>query len=424
MNQTPFNNSTDKKKWIKLAIIAGIILVVATVATVVLMMANKPKGQNEQGAKPPEGPSEFAMSMSGTAVSYAGTPQYDACGLVSFDTIRSTVNNYQALLDMNGTDKKPTDPLTIEHNYVDRNISAPLGNDGQPRSTGTTIGGDGKKDASSFVSTNDANCWYGQGHDLSLGLGKVFAKVFVTQKPTPLSGDFTAYLATLQKAASQGGIDAYVESQADSSGFFTGIVTNTSQGVAVIFKASTKELGQKGTTEIANALSQPSKGPVNLKYPKGWSSMPNPCSLLTATDFEQATGKPASALAEDTLGLNEIGGRMMQRSCERLEVERLDGSPISKSTVTVRTANTTSAAQKYLADLKANNASTFTPLQQKPDGIDEAYVRTTGDKYEINMRVGAVFIGMDISKEDTKDASAKAYVERLLPSVRAVAKRF
>lgn len=424
MDQPPFKNSMDRKKWIKVAVMAGGILVVALAVIVILVAINKPKAPDNNNAKVPGGPSEFVMSSAGTPINYAGSPQYDACGLVSFDTIRGTVKDYQTLLDMNGTDKKPSDPLTIEHNYVDRDIAAPLGKDGESRPAGTTIGGNGQKDASSFVSTNDSNCWYGQGKDLSLGLGSVFAKVFVTQKPTPISGEFTAYLGTLKKAASQDGIDAYVEPQTDSSGFFTGIVTNMARGVVVVFKASSQELGQKGTTEIANALSQAPKGPVNMKYPKGWVAMPNPCRLLTAEDFEQATGKPASALAEDTMGLNEIGGRLMQRTCERLEVERLDGSPISKSVVTARVADTVENAKKYMEDLKTDNTSKFMPLRQKLDGVDEAYVRESGENaYEINLRRGNVFIAMDISKEGTKDTSADVYAERLLPSVRAAIDR-
>ena len=423
------SNIPNNKKWIKRAALAGVILVGAIITLIIVTVANKPQDQAEQKQEAPKGSKEFVMTTGEKAVNYAGSPVYDACGLISFDTIRKTVNNYQAILDMNGTDKKPGSPLTIEHNYIDRDIPAPLGKDGQPRPTAKVIGESGETDASSFVSASDSNCWYGQGNDLSIGIGKTFAKVYVTQKPTPLSADFTAYLATLQKAASQGGLDGYVEPRADSSGFFTSIITNVSQGVAVVLKASTKALGEKGSIEIIETLSKAPKGPMNLTYPLEWVSMPNPCTLLTASDFQRITDRSASALAEDQLTLNEIGGRIMTRTCERLEVERLDNTPIAKTEVTVRVGKTEEATKKYVEDLKAGKVGGAKPeithLKQKIEGADDLYVsaaksndgKTTG--YEINARVGrllVVFFTKDL--DSGLDPSADAYVDRMLPTVR------
>ncbi|HEU5122027.1 MAG TPA: hypothetical protein VFT59_04215, partial [Candidatus Saccharimonadales bacterium] len=369
--------STDKKTWTKRAVVAASIIAVAIIVVIILVLANQPKSQTEEASRTPAGPEEFTMTTEDRVVTYAGSPVYDACGLISFDTVRKTVNNYQTLLDMNGTDKKPSEPLTIEHNYIDRTISVPLGKDGQPHPTGATVGQEGVS-SSSFVSDADANCWYGQGNDLSLGIGKTFAKVYVTQKPTPFSADFTAYLGTLQKVGSEGGIDVYVEPKTDTSGFFTSIITNVERGTAVIFKAASRELGEKGTVEISQTLSSAPKGPMNLTYPLGWSSMPNPCTLLTGEDFRRITERPASALAEDRLTLNEIGGRIMTRSCERLEVERLDNTPIAKTEVTVRVGNTEEATKKYVEDLKSGNLNEvkteIVPLKQKVDGADDAYI--------------------------------------------------
>lgn len=418
---TPSIQKSKKKLWL---VIAAVVVVI--IATALLLMAiDKPKEQAERTQNTDVGSKEFKITAGKTPVKYAGNPVYDACDLLPFDTIRKNVNNYQKLLDMVGTDKKPSDPLTIEHNYIDSDITTPLGKDGQPHPTGvtmTTAGGQQGVSASSFVSADDSNCWYGQGSDLSIGVGKTFAKLYVTQKPTPLSNDLMSYLGTLNKAASKGGLDIYVEPQTDSSGFFTSIISNTTTGAVAILKASTSELGEKATLEVADRLSNSPHGPINVTYPLSWSSMPNACALLTRDDFQQFTSRPASATAEDTITQSEIGGRLMQRSCERLEVERVDGTPISKSNVTVRLASDENAAKKYVEDLKKDNA--MAPIKQKINLADEVYIRTIREgAYEINMRLGATFIAMDITVEGGKDTSADAYAARMLPAVKQVAEK-
>lgn len=412
-----------------MATIAAAIVVIA--GAVFLLTRDKPATPQPQTSNNTKGTEQFAVTSAGSTVKYAGHSVYDACSFVSFDTIRSTVNNYQKILDMNGTDKKPSQPLTIEHNYIDRNISRPLGKDSQPRPTATTIGGTNATTASSFISSSDSNCWYGQGNDLSLGIGKTFAKVYVTQKPTPLSADLLRYLSTLKPAGSEGDIDAYVEPATDNGGFYTGIVTNKKAGVVVFVKASTQELGQKATIEASERLAKGPAAPINLTYPLGWVKMPNPCTLFTADDFQQATGKPASALAEDVMGLNEIGGGIMQRSCERLEVERLDGTPISKSNVTIRMGRDENAAKQYLKTLRESPKDTFDlqPLKNKPDFADEAYVtrvnngkKVTG--YEFDMRIGQTVIVLLVDTDSGADASTDAFVGRILPLAQKVADRY
>ena len=431
MDQNSYPQDTRGKKWIKPAIIAGLVIIVAIITTVIIVSLNKPSDEPKTPQTAQKGPDEFEMKTIGSAVKYAGNTVYDACGLVPFDTIRSTVNNYQKLLDMNGTDQKPTDPLVIEHNYIDRDIARPLGNDDQSRSTGTTFGGNGTQGVGAFLSDSDSNCWYGQGKDLSLGTGKTFAKAYVIQKPTPLSADLTAYLATLNKAASQDGMDVYVEPQADSSGFYTGIVAKPTDGAVAVFKAANKELAEKGTVAMSETLSHKPKGPMNLTYPQGWVAMPNPCSLLTADDFQQITGKPASALAEDTMTLNEIGGRIMQRRCERLEVERLDGSPITKTYAVVRVGNSEEAAKKYVDEVKKNTSDTIEiqPIKQKISLADDVYVTVAheGDKvvsHELNMRVGNGVITLAAELESGADKSVDAFVARMLPTAKAAAEKY
>jgi hypothetical protein len=430
--QLPQKLDPKKKRLLVIGIIAVILLGVI-MAIFVFSAINKSKVGEKETAKDSQtatGPKEFRMVADNAPVKYAGYPVYDACGLISFDTVRKTINNYQTLLDMNGTDQKPKDPLTIEHKYIDRDITSPLGKDGQPRPTGTTIGAEGLS-ASSFISEADTNCWYGQGESPSIGQGNTFAKLYVTQRPTPLSSDLTTYLGSLQKAASQAGIDAYVEPKADSGGFITSIVTKTADGVAVFIKSSTKDFGQKATLDVMEALSQGPKGPMNLEYPRGWSKMPNPCKLLSADDFQRLTERPASALAEDTLGLNEIGGRLMSRSCERLEVERLDGSPIAKTYVTVRMGMTESDTKNYVKGIKEGELGKFKihPLKQKIQLADDAYIKAvmSGDKavsYELDMRINQAVIVLAVDSDKGVDASPDAFAARILPIARSVAERY
>lgn len=427
-NQNVSVSEKKQRKWLLPAIIGGAVILIAG-GVLAFFLLSKPTEQ-PQPVPQTEGPESFSMSMDDAAVTYANNPVYDACGMISFDTLRSTVNNYQTLLDMNGTDQKPTDPLTIEHRYIDRNIPSPLDKDDEPRPTGTKIGDSGT-DSTVFINDNDSNCWYGQGTNLSLGIGKTFAKVYVTQKPTPLSGDLINYLRTLNKAGEEGDIAAYVEPQTDSGGFFTGIVTNEKKGVAVFIKAATQDLASKATTEASEKLAAAPKGPVNLNYPDGWSKMPSPCMLLTADDFQQATGKPARALAEDTMGLNEIGGRLMQRSCERLEVNRLDGSPIAKSNVTVRMGRDEDSAKAYVDTLKNNDEDAFDiqPLKQKIAIADDAYMKVVKDGetvkgYEFDMRIGQAVIVLAIDTDQGLDQSADAFAGRMLPTAQAVASQY
>ncbi len=417
----------QRKQLLLVSIVAAAILLIGGGALAFILLRPQPK----PAAPAVSQSKDFVMTTDGDPIVYGGNTVYDACGLIAFDTIRSNVNNYQTLLDMNDTDQKPSDPLTIEHRYFDRNIASPLGKDEQPRPTAKKIGSDATTDASSFISTADSNCWYGQGSDLSLGIGKTFAKVSVTQKPTPLSSDLLTYLGTLNKAGAEGDIIAYVEPKTDTGGFYTGIVTNKKSGVVVFVKTATKELATKATVEVSDKLAAQPKAPMNLTYPLGWSKMPNPCTLLSADEFTQATGKPASALAEDVMKLNEIGGKMMQRSCERLEVERLDGTPIAKSNVTVRMGKDENAAKDYVDFLKKNQEDAFDiqPLKQKIAIADDAYVKIVKDKdvvkgYEFDMRIGQAVIVLAIDTDAGLDASADAFAGRMLPVAQKLAERY
>jgi hypothetical protein len=423
----PVGTLTAKKKRLLLVTVAIILIVGVSLATFTLFR-QKPSQQTTVPAANTN--KNFTMTTDGSAVTYAGNPVYDACGLIAFDTVRANVGNYQTLLDMNDTDQKPSEALTIEHRYFDRNMSTPLGKDGVARPTSAQVGS-AAVDSTSFISTFDSNCWYGQGNDLSLGIGKTFAKVYVTQKPTPLSSDFLVYAPTLTKAASTGDITAYVEPQKDSGGFFTSILVDEKKGIAVFIKTANLEFAKKATLEVGDRLTEAPKAPMNLTYPLGWSKMPNPCTLLTANDFEQITGKPASALAEDTMGLNEIGGRIIQRSCERLEVERLDGTPIAETNVTIRMGKDEAAAKEYVDHLKNNQEDAFDiqSLKQRIAIADDAYVKVVKDRqivknYEFDMRIGQAVIVLAVSTDAGLDSSADAFAGRILPIAQKVVERY
>jgi hypothetical protein len=159
--------------------------------------------------------------------------------------------------------------------------------------------------------------------------------------------------------------------------------------------------------------------------------MPEPCLLLTADDFQQVTGKPARALAEDTMGLSEIGGRLMQRSCERLEVDRLDGSPIAKSNITIRMGWDEEAAKAYVDTLKNNQEDAFDiePLKQKIALADDAYIKVVKDGntikgYEFDMRIGQAVIVLAIDTDQGPDQSADSFAGRMLPIAKNVAERY
>jgi len=424
LQQTPTNK---KKKWL-LPVAVGVAVVVIAVIIAVALNVFMPK----QGQKPTDSGQidrTFKIGAEPQAITYANNPVYDACNLMSLETVKKNIPNYQSILDTIGTDKRPDEPLVIAHRYVDRDIAQPLGKDGEARSKGTVLG-QGEASAATFISSADSNCLYGQSKDISLGYGKTFAKVFITQRPTPIAQELIAHLATQTKTASEGGFDVYVEPSRDSSGFLTATIFNSSKGIVVISKTSTVELASAALTEIVNTLSQPAKGPMTVTYPAPWTPLVNPCSLLTADDFQHFTGKPTGALAEETVKLTEVGGGQMERLCQRLEIERLNGGDISESAVAIRQSKDVQAAQKYSDNLKNNDKDNITvqPLKQKIALADDAYVKTvtSGDKvigYELEMRIGAALIFLSL-KGETPDASADAFSARILPVALSVVEKY
>lgn len=434
MEQTPFiepqlgspaPKRSHKKLFITLAVVVVLLAVIGVVVAVVL---GGKKETQKQDVEKPAVSKEFKITNATQPIVYAGHKVFDACSLISYDTIRKTVEGYQPLLDTIGTDRYPSDPLAIVHNYIDRDIASPLGKDGRPHETTKAIGGNGKISASNFVGGSDSSCLYGQGEGLEIGRGQTFAKVYVNQLPTPISAEFMAYINSLTKTVSEAGVDAYVEPERDSSGFATVIFLAPGKKTVVVLKIGSEKLAAPMSDDMVKFLSAGPVGPMKIEYPKPWDGIKDPCTLISAAEFQQFTGKPADSLAEDIAMLTQVEeGVVMKRSCERIEIERLDPSEISTSTVTVRMAKSIDSAKGYASKAKKGDGDRvlITDVKQPIDGADEAYIRTNKllDKvrsYEFEVRVGQAILTVNIEGEAGLDVSAEAFSARMLPAVKTV----
>lgn len=422
--------SKSRKRWIIIGSILGVLLIGAVVAAVLLyLLPKKPEAKTAQPTV--DIPKEFKVASVGPAKTYAGNKVYDACSFISFDTVRQTVGSYQNLLNLAGGTTRADDPLVIEHRYIDRDIPTVLGKDGQPRSKSITVGGEGKDDISNFLSTADSNCWYGQGEDIaSGGKGITFAKVFVSQLPTPLSQELKAYLGKMTKSASADGVDIYVEQGLDAAGFAGVVFINESKSLAVLLQVGNANLAEPMMKDIAKVLTDGPGGPIEVQYPAPWHTLKNPCSLLTGDDFEQFTGKKAQALAQERATLTEMDDTFMERRCFRVEVDN-SGTNISTTTVNSRFARVENNAKLYVENLRNGKDPlvTIEPLSQPIEGVDDAYVivrKLFGEvwTYELEVRSGANVISVDIDGESGLDASAAAYAERVTPAMNSVLKKW
>src|SRR5919199_1186400 len=168
--QNPQDNLKNKKKlWIIWGVLTGLAVLALIIVVILMNISPQPTTSRKKA------PDSFSLLPGKEPIMYAGNQVYDACNLISFDTVRTHIKNYQTLLDSIKTNQRPVQPLVIEHNYIDRNISTILGNDGQARAKGTIIGAT-DEGISQFTSLSDSSCWYGQGEGLSRGKGTTFVK--------------------------------------------------------------------------------------------------------------------------------------------------------------------------------------------------------------------------------------------------------
>ncbi len=412
----------------------GIVIIVAAVAAFFLLKKGD-DGQKADNSKPAAS-HELKTSFAKAASNYAGNPVYDACGMLTINTVKAHVNNYKSILAKLATDKVSSDPLTLEHAYVDRDIPAALGGDGQPRATGNNPG------PRAFLSTFDSTCVYGQGGQGDKKLE--FARVSVIQRPTPLSPDFLAYLTSIDaKKQVAGDLDVYPVPPEGDDSFFTVIIAKQDRSLAVMLRTGNKDLAAAGADEIASKMEAAPTGPLEVTYPDPYAKLVNPCSLLSASDFQQFTGKPASALATETLYLTDVNELTITealhpivsgvRQCERLEIDRSINDNIAETNVVLRQFRNVTSAKKYVENLKKDEADglTIKPVADTVSGTDEAYVKAEEDPnpalpvYTFEMRTGAAIITLTIEGDNLRgDASAEAYATRLSAVAKLVVQNY
>lgn len=409
---------------------AGIaLLVVLGIGAFLLLRGDTSKTANNAPSEQPTPErtvENFIFEPADTAVSYAGNTVYDACNFVPYAAVRTTVPGIEKLFTTIGSDEQATLPPSIEHSYFDRDIAAALGTDGEEREAGKTPDNTAQT-MTNFMSTFDSSCLYGQNRDLGLGRAPVFLKVQVIQSPTKRSPQLLNYVASLPKVSVQKGVEHLQEAAPDGGGFITAVLRQSETNVIVVIKSGTQQLLDAVLPNAIDTLSKKPRGPLQITYPSPWHTLPNPCSLLSAEQFTRFTGKPASALAKEELLLTEIDGGQMERSCQRLEIERLQGGPISKSVVAVRMARTASAAKAYVQHIKNNQSDSITiePMAKELKGVDDAYIKVTGSRasrsYEAEMRIGATIVILELHDESGKDADASAFATRITPVMTHVA---
>lgn len=400
--------------------VAGVIWLVISVAAVLYVVTlDYGAGKAKLSSK------GFRTTYAETVPSYAGNPVYDACGLVTMDTVAKHVSNYQDSLELVGTGKRPTEPLTISHQYVDRDLPAALGKDGQPRPVTTTIGlgfGAGPN-LDNFRSLFDSNCEYGQG----VAGKSTFAKVFVTQKPTPLAPELSTFLSTFQGEKKQvSGLDIYLEAQPDATRFYGALVIDQNRGVAAFIDTNKPEFRAAAVAEAAKVLAQAPKGPVEISYPAPYAKISNPCGLLSATDFESLTQKPASALAEETLNLNEtsdVGGQAVRRTCERFEVDRFTNE-VAKTSVALEQWKDSKSLDDYLDFLRTDGDAQIKDTKEKVG--DASFVKVGknlrgAETYSFYLRVGSKLVALNVGLDVPSDTSSETYEARMLPAAKIVA---
>lgn len=414
----------------RITIILLAVVGVAVVAGLLLLVTgDEPKKDTDNSKGQTSAREKLSVVNAQKPATYAGHQVHDACNLLTLETVKKNIEGYEEVVDALGTDKKVTNPLFISHQYIDRDIPAPLGTDGQPRRAGITLSEQGvvANDLSSFISVFDSHCQYEQGEGFN---HKVFAKVYVTQKPTPASSELHSYLESLpSKGGSKNpageGVIGYAQPGVGSDGFYSfAFVHEPTQNVALI-KIATRSLIEPALVEIGIALASSPKGAMDLRYPAPYHKMLNPCLLFTAEDFARFSGKPASALAGDTSNLMDIDQKRVQRSCERLEITRLKEGEISQSKVTLHMARSAAGAKQYLESYSKNEDYTVHQVRQKIRLGDRVIVvekrRSTNaaDKYQFLVQSGEAVIEIALGAE-ASDKSADEFVARVLPAATSI----
>lgn len=405
---------SHKKVIIIISIAVGLLI---AGAAIFFLMSN---------SKPPEAskdqlvfkPIEFAAAKD--PVSYAGNKMYDACAMLPQSILEKHVEDYTEISHKLGSSSHLEFPVMMDHAYSDRTIPTVLGKDGEPAEPTITVGEksiDSSVRAQSFMNLAGSYCFYGQGRSFNT----TFAKVYIIQPPTPLSGKLTAYLDELKQkgrlATEVQGVQAYVETVKEGDSELAVVLK---KGPVVVFVSSTRDkLLQDASDAVANILAKgPTIGPMTAKYPAPYQQLTNPCELFPADEFERLLGKPASSTALETLSLTEVAENVIQRECARFETERFTQGEITTSRITLAEARTESAAIKRLEALKTERSAKATAVT----GLgDEAYLVAAEYDNKIVIRLGKRLIEITTTGE-TKDTTPEIFSARTLPVADAVMK--
>lgn len=398
-------------------IIVGIVLglLIAGVTVFFLMSNSKsPEASKDQFVFKPI---EFAAAKD--PVGYAGNKMYDACAMLPQSILEKHVEDYTEISHKLGSSSHLEFPVVMDHAYSDRTIPTVLGKDGEPAEPTITVGEksiDSSVRAQSFMNLAGSYCFYGQGRSFNT----TFAKVYIIQPPTPLSGKLTAYLDELKQkgrlVAEVQGVQAYVETVKEGDSELAVILK---KGPVVVFVSSTRDkLLQDASDAVASVLAKEPTGPVTAKYPAPYQELINPCELLPAGDFERLLGKPASSTVLETLSLTEVAENVIQRECARYEIERFTQGEITTARITLAEARTESAAIKRLEVLKTEKGAKATAITELGD---EAYLVAAEYDNKIVMRLGKRLIEITTTGE-TKDVTPEIFSARTLPVADAVMK--
>lgn len=412
----PSNDEPQQKSRKKLLIIIAILIAAALGVGAFFIFGNNNKPDTKDTAKNQAAPKPVTIGAKLDAVTYAGNKVYDACNMIPLSVFQNKVEKYKDTTVFNsGT--LLNDPMMIRHGYIDRDIPAPLGSDGEAREPSISVSEtsiDASVRARSFMSIAHSHCMWGQG----LFVDTRFAEVYIIQPPSQLHPKFLNYLDELKqkgKLASQAqGVDIYVEEVKQGDRQVIGIFK---KGNTVVFLASRLDGVLEGATvSIVNALSKEPTGPMTVTYPAPYENMVNPCELFTASDFERLLGKPADSVIEDMAALTETYRGTTHRECTRYEIERIRQGEVTNSRITLMESRSEEQAKIQINDMKAKQGTTSAPLS----GLgNEAYTLSSDFEKSIVFRQGKHIVKV-VTEGETKDADIQAFSQRTLPVAQLV----
>jgi hypothetical protein len=437
----PLASSKSSKK--KLYIIIGVAAVmILFIGIILFFVLRQPKSSPQESAKADT--SSFSTKIEPTAFTYAGQPQYDACSLLTLDTVAKHTKGFEDTIKTTPTDTDGTypDPLMIEHRYIDRNIEQVLPGDTGPRQTSHVLKAGQVSDTqyvNAFASLFDSQCVYNQVNYFG-GSGKGFAQVSITQPPVPLSQEFLSFVSSITPDQKQvkNDYELYTAKQKDGNGYFDALLVQPSRNLAVILQAASEDLRQAASEEIGSKLSK-LQGIMTLTYPKPYEKIINPCNLLSASDFETYTGKPASALADETLALTPLNEGLdfsddkfpsVRRHCKRLEVDRnvlVDN--IAQSEVDLREFRSSEAAEGYLKAMQTDKIrdETITSIKTRIALGDSAFIKTDNSpnpalpERTFIVRSGSMLLSISVEGDKiNSDGATDAFETRMIPIAQKV----